>query len=200
MSIQSMLDRFASSKQSGAIVFQGKWGTGKTYFWRTKVVKPYLEKPWRKKYSYVSLFGIDSLEGLRTAIFQATKEFDHDLRNKWWRFIHPRWVWWRVSGWLPDLVASADIPYVSDGIAKPFNRLNFLLVRNRLVCFDDIERRGAGLALRDVLGLVSHLVEEKNCRVVVILNTDALGGDTALWEEHKEKVFLSEISYSPSPS
>ena len=193
-----MLDRFATSKEGGAIVLQGKWGTGKTFFWRKKVVEPYLKKPWRKKYSYVSLFGLNSLEGLKTSIYQATEEFDCDLRNRRWRFFHPRWLWWKASVWLPDVIASSEIPYVGGGLSQSLARLNFLLVRNRLICFDDIERRGVGLELRDVLGLVSYLVEERNCRIVVILNNDALGADAAIWEENKEKVFIGEISFAPS--
>ena len=199
MSIQGMLERFASSKERGAIVLHGKWGIGKTYFWRKRIIEQYLEKPWRKKYSYVSLFGIGSLAELKVAIYQATKEFDYDLRLKWWRFVHPRWLWWRAQRWLPAAIASADIPYMRDGVARSFDDVSFYFVKNRLICFDDIERRGSGLELRDVFGLISQLVDEKNCRVLVILNTDALeGADPQVWDAHKEKVFVGEIAFSPS--
>lgn len=199
MSVQSVLERFAASKEPGAIVLQGKWGIGKTYFWRKKIIEPYLQKPWRKKYSYVSLFGVGSLAELKVAVYQATKEFDYDLRLKWWRFIHPRWWWWKAQNWLPAALASADIPYIREGVARSFHQLSFYFVKNRLICFDDIERRGDGLPLREVLGLVSQLVDERNCRVLVILNTDALAtGDQPIWDDHKEKVFIGELTYAPS--
>jgi hypothetical protein len=198
MSIQNVLDRFVSSKEPAALVLQGKWGIGKTYFWRKRIIEPYLTKPWRKKYSYISLFGIASLVELKVAIYQATKEFDYDLRHKWWRFLHIRWLWWKAQLWLPTALESAAIPYIRGGLASSYNALSFYFVKDRLICFDDIERRGSGLSLVDFLGLVSQLVEQRNCRVMVILNTDELGKDQATWDEQKEKVFYGEMTYAPS--
>lgn len=199
MSIESALEQFVSSRTPAAIVLQAKWGLGKTYFWRNRIVKGYLAKPWRKKYSYVSLFGIGSLDGLKIAIYQATAEFDADLRNKWWRYLHPRWLWWKVQAHLPNAFELVSIPYVGQGVAKSYDSLSYFFVKDRLICFDDIERRGSGLSLLDFLGLVSQLVEQRNCRIVVILNTDALTPeDQRTWDDQKEKVFQGEMTYSPS--
>lgn len=199
MSIENALHRFVTSREPAAIALQGKWGLGKTYFWRRRIVDPYLAKPWRKKYSYVSLFGVGSLADLKVAIYQATKEFDYDLRHKWWRFIHPRWLWWKAQPYLPAALESARVPHIRNGLAKSYDALSYYFVKDRLICFDDIERRGSGLSLLDVLGLVSQLVEQRSCRVVVILNTGALTPtDQVIWDGHKEKVFHVEMTYAPT--
>lgn len=197
MSIDNILNRFVCSKEPGALVLQGRWGIGKTYFWRKRIVEPYLQKPWRKTYSYVSLFGVSSLDDLKVAVFQATKEFDYDLRLKWWRWIHPKWLWWKGQSFLSFALDSLELPYIRGGVAGSYNALSFYFVRSRLICFDDIERRGA-LPLRDFLGLVSQLVDQRNCRIVVILNAGTLGEDQDTWNQYKEKVFQGELTYAPS--
>lgn len=68
-----------------------------------------------------------------------------------------------------------------------------------LICLDDIERRGDGLRLLDVLGLISMLCEQRACRVLVIMNNKSFSpDDEQIWERNKEKVFQSEITFSPS--
>ena len=51
------------------------------------------------------------------------------------------------------------------------------MIAKQLICFDDIERRGGSLKLRLLLGYISHLKEEKNCKIVMILNEDMLSSD-----------------------
>ena len=43
----------------------------------------------------------------------------------------------------------------------------FFSVSGTIVCLDDIERRGANLSFRDVFGLTLTLKEQKNCKVVL---------------------------------
>jgi hypothetical protein len=203
MSIENALRGFINSREAGAFVLQGKWGLGKTYFWRQRIIKQFLADPKipkdRKHYSYVSMFGIESLADLKAAIFQAANEFDSEFLASGWRFVNPRWWWWKIKQILPHALDNAAIPYVREGLAKTYNALTFFAIRDRLICLDDIERRGSNLRLLDVLGLVSQLAEQRACRVVLILNTGALEQtDQETWNKHKEKVFLGEMTYSPS--
>ena len=63
--------------------------------------------------------------------------------------------------------------------------LAFLSLNESLVCIDDLERRGSDLSMRDVLGLVSRLVEQKQCKVVLLLNDKEKGLDD--YEKYREK-------------
>lgn len=196
MSIDRVLDAFVVSKGGGAVVLQGRWGVGKTHFWRYRIAARLLAKPWTVRYSYVSLFGVNSLAELKTALAVATQEFDAGARRSWWA---SRWLigrLWRSARQLPDGVAL--IPRHGAQLARLVEKLGFHLVRDRVICFDDIERRGGGLAMRDVLGLVAFLAEQRGCRVVVILNANQLGSDTATWDEYREKVFQGELTFAPS--
>lgn len=85
------------------------------------------------------------------------------------------------------------------GLAQALGALAFYHVRDELICFDDIERHGKDLSLKDFLGLVSFLVEQRRCRVCVILNEAQLEpGDKATWDSQREKAFSAEITYNPS--
>jgi hypothetical protein len=205
VSIETALKRIVASNEPGAIVLQGRWGVGKTYFWRQQIIRPALTELSDARYSYVSLFGINSLAELKTALAFATDEFDREARVRRRRIGKLGWLWgakdwafkwfWKSSGWLPDALAST--PKVGASVAKIYERAAFFLVRKRIICFDDIERHGRNLDIKDFLGLVSYLVDQRACRVVVILNSEELGVDQATWDAMREKVFDGELSYQP---
>jgi len=197
MSIQKTIQGFLTAKAPSAIVLQGKWGVGKTYFWRNKILKDTTAEPWRQRYSYVSLFGINSLSELKTSLSVATAEFDSDAQSQWRLKRSVTRLWWKGQRWLGDLIQF--VPKFGDKAGKLYERASFYAVRDRVICLDDVERRGSALGLRDVLGLVSYLVEDRNCRVVVILNNGRLSeADQSIWNDNKEKVFHGELNYSPT--
>lgn len=198
MSVEKSLADFAASRRSGAIVLQGGWGVGKTYFWHKKIVEPLLKKPWKKRYTYVSLFGLQSLSEVRAAIYQGMETFGHDVPKGLRRFVSPLFYWSLLQRPLSYL-SLAEIPYVGGAAAKVYDDLSFFSVRDCLICVDDFERRGDSLPLRDVLGLVSKLHVERNCRVIAILNSGTLNSeDQEVWNRYREKVFLAELTYSPT--
>lgn len=199
MTIETILEDFVSSKEPGAIVLRGPWGVGKTYLWQQRIVSKLLAKPWDKRYSYVSLFGINSLTELKTALAVATDEFDLDARKRRRLTAAPTRWFWRAWQWVSD--ALGLIPRSGTGLSKLFDRIGFYLVRDRIVCFDDIERHGKHLEIKDFLGLVSYLSEQRGCRIVVILNDGQLDAeDQKVWDAHREKVFQGELTYAPSPA
>ena len=48
------------------------------------------------------------------------------------------------------------------------NELSFCVVRNAVICIDDIERKETGLSVADVFGLACFLKEERSCKVVLV--------------------------------
>ena len=45
--------------------------------------------------------------------------------------------------------------------------ISFLSLNGTIICIDDLERKGKGLEIKDILGLVSLLKEQKKCKVVL---------------------------------
>ena len=76
---------------------------------------------------------------------------------------------------------------------------DFLAVRNQITCLDDLERKGAGFSLTDALGLVSQLKEERHCKVVLLLNSNALeGDDSKAFTTYLEKVVDRSLEFAPT--
>ncbi len=190
------------------VVLKGKWGRGKTYLWRDTLQKfaPTAAERWQR-YSYVSLFGVDSLAEFRDAVLANGEDWDA-----------------LVAAARPDLaepppdILQRSVARVRTSISRAMRQTDELTamagklnagglthaillrgVRQYLVCVDDIERRGAHLRLRDVLGYLSTLRDDRQCSVLLILNSDELTPeDRAEFERLREKVFDHEVSFDPS--
>ncbi|HBU4199419.1 TPA: hypothetical protein MCX57_004623, partial [Klebsiella pneumoniae] len=87
MSITKILDEFLASDDRVAVI-KGEWGVGKTHFWNR-----YYEDKRNKReieqiaYSYVSLFGLNSIGEIKKKLFPSTiplnqKLYREDLLEK----------------------------------------------------------------------------------------------------------------------
>ena len=54
------------------------------------------------------------------------------------------------------------------------------------------------MAVRDVLGVVSHLKEQKRCKVFIIFNDDAMERDKDEFATHSEKVVDINLKFAPT--
>lgn len=206
--IRACLDRFVSSENYPvAIVLSGDWGTGKTHLWRETLGRnEELAKP---SYAYVSLFGINNLDDLKYQLFQVLerrKKDSEEAEPGWWGKITDRKLAKqidRLSGEEKNLFGKlsylSKLPYINK--IEPLVRgISFNYIRETIVCIDDFERRGAGLRVVDVLGLVSLLRETRNSKVILILNEDTLlERDKKEFKRLNEKVFDWGIILNPSP-
>jgi hypothetical protein len=76
-----------------------------------------------------------------------------------------------------------------------------MTIRDQVICIDDLERRGQRLDVSDVLGLISYLREQRNCKVALILNDEQLEGEAKqTFEENLEKVADVSLVYEPLPA
>ena len=174
--IETELRRFLTSLDAEVICVTGRWGVGKTYAW-----KKILEDTecsgnlGMQRYSYVTLFGINSLEDLRFAIFENTVTGKNVVDG-------PNVNTFRDLFRKGDTLARRFKPIVNLGltwlgkkdIGASLFHATFLTIRNQIICLDDLERAGRSLDVRDILGLVSFLKEVRNCKVVLLLNDEKI--------------------------
>lgn len=198
--VKSALVDFVKGEKDRAIVLKGDWGTGKTHLWK-QVVLESRDSFHKRNYSYVSLFGLNSLKDLKKSIYEnkvyrerahiASDEssFEENLKDISGRFAG----WMRKGSSLFNDVSAMGVK----GIGPIVESLQFLRVTDTLVCLDDFERKGSGLHDREVLGLISLLIESKNCRVVMLLNDETLKSGDDFFSYH-EKVFDYEVTFNPS--
>lgn len=193
---------FLTRKGPEVLCIRGKWGVGKTYTWNDVLnTARKTETVDYKNYSYVSLFGINSLAALKLAIFEGVVSLAGDKPlvadiNSVQAFIESGSSQWRKLGQF-----ISKLPIVSQFTGDDaIGSLSFLSVRNMLICIDDLERKGADLSLTDVLGLASELRERRGCKIVFLLNDEELGEDKSAFESYLEKVADISLLYEPTPA
>jgi hypothetical protein len=203
MSRNSIIDeeigRFLKGKDPEILCIKGKWGVGKTTKWNQTLDSFAKAGQFRKqRYSYVSLFGLSSLEELRNAIFDQTVSVKDSIippnEETYLELFQRRSRSWRKLVRNASNAFSTNTPLNSEAAIGA----TFLTVRDQLICIDDIERAGDGLRAQDVLGLALFLKEQRKCRVVLLLN------DEQIKEDEKdgfalaiEKSQTSQCSLSP---
>lgn len=169
-----------NNEDNFAIALVGEWGIGKTHFWNEFYKENHLSFE-TKKYAYVSLFGIDSLESLKFEIALKTYSTGQEKDNLSYLKTGFKKILENVN--FSDLEVSGVTLSVSKGIIS--STLSSM-VNDTVICIDDIERVSDKLDVKDVMGLINHLNLEKNCKIIVLLD-QARAKEQFI--EYKEKVF-----------
>ncbi len=192
--IKEQLNVFLKSDSPEVIAIRGAWGTGKTYFWH-QLFKESKSTIALKKYAYVSLFGLRTIEELKYAIFESTQLFDDDydgtrllerLKQDGTKFVAKAYS-------LIKSLSAETIPINID-----FKLIAFSMVENMIICLDDFER--TNLDAQALLGLISDLRETKRCKIVLIMNDEKLHEkNKEEYDNYKEKVIDKEFCFAPTP-
>jgi hypothetical protein len=204
--IRNKIKLFLQSDRSEVLALYGAWGVGKTHTWnnlikdqRLRISKPF------KNYSYVSLFGIRSVEQLKNIIFEnmvdthnigeETTSF-YEMKQNLFRNLENKEMgcWNKLLMWL-----SKYIPFLNDWsklkYLGPFvNYVIGISIRNAVICFDDIERASNELGADQILGYINFLKEERNCKIVIIGNEKKINGGK--FKELDEKVIDKRLELS----
>lgn len=193
------IDRFLAGQGGEVLCITGKWGVGKTFAWNHFLADARSRKRIScERYAYVSLFGQNSLDDIRHALFEGSVKSSES--NTAANFASVKASMDTLRGkWRNTLGFAKLIPTVAD-YAAIAGRLGFLSIRDQLVCLDDLERAGDGLTMKDVLGLVSFLKEQRQCRIVLLLNEEQLADHQgAAFRSQLEKVADTVMTFEPTP-
>ena len=167
--VESILDYVRADYTDYAIMINGEWGSGKTYFWNNKV-KPKIDGMQfnGKKYStiYMSLYGISNLEEISKKIFiETTQLMDKNVKKH------------------IETTGKYSIPeYAKTGLnmansfgANTNEKINyekFFATDDKVLCFDDLER--ANVDVIDILGYINNFVEHDHIKTIIICNEKEL--------------------------
>lgn len=203
MTLRHLLDEFAAflaSDEAHVICVSGKWGVGKTHAWKRALLEASTKKASSlNKYSYVSLFGQNSLDDVRYAVFENTvpisrSQSEADISTLTTTLQDAS------AGWRKATKLLSFLPQTSDYVAG-LSKIGFLSVRDQIICIDDLERAGASLSAKDILGLVSFLKDQRRCKIVILLNDEALNEQNkAEYEGQLEKVADTVFRFEPTPA
>lgn len=189
--VKEQIQKFLTTDTPEVLAIKGEWGVGKTHNW-CKYVEELKGDCALKSYSYISLFGINSIDELKQTVFLNAVD-THSIGEA----PNVKGYSKKIAGLLKD----TKIPYVSKytgGIGSLINSVSQLALNKTVICFDDIERHSKDLKIKDFMGLVSYFKEQKHCKVVLLLNEEA-GDDTFEdYKKYKEKVVDRQLHFEPT--
>lgn len=173
---------------SYAVLIDGEWGSGKTYFVKNTLM-PHInkldyttinEKSIRFEPIYISLYGISSIEKISSQIYiQILPKTDNSairkiFQNKLFNKIFKNKTIKKVSNFTgkvsSDLIKFNDIS-VSGIIKVMMECMEF--EKKFVLIFDDLER--CELNVNEVLGYINNFVEHDGIKTIIIANQKEMG-------------------------
>ena len=168
--VESILDYIRKPYTDHAIMINGEWGSGKTYFWNNKV-KSKIETSdingKRYKTIYMSLYGISNLDDISKKIFI---EMNPNLNKSIKKVLESR----NISS-IPEYVKTGIDMANSFGFMQMNEKIDyskFFDIDDKVLCFDDLER--ANVDVIDVLGYINNIVEHDHIKTIIICNEKEL--------------------------
>ena len=188
--IETYLDYYCdlSHAPGFAVLLQGQWGSGKTWF-----INKYREKLKEKnqKCLYVSLYGMTSLSEIEDAFFQQL----HPILSSKGMAITGK----IIKGFLKGaLKVDLDNDNRDDGTVNfqipEINLPEYLKNTDKsILIFDDLER--CKIDLSNTLGYINYFVEHQDLKVILVANEDELLKDLS-YRVIKEKLIGKTFSVS----
>lgn len=178
--IETVIDEYINSTAESAIMIDGEWGSGKTYFVKNVLIKKY------SNIIYIPLYGITDIAGIDEVICNEVikKKTDCKLvrfckKNKFMKIV--LWPFKKIA----DLfnLLKKFIYYISNNLLKiklgvdlsEIKKKDFVGIINQttklkeyILIFDDLER--CSINIEDVLGYINNLVEHKNVKSIIVTN------------------------------
>ena len=168
--VESILDYVRSDYTDYAIMINGEWGSGKTYFWnhkiRNKIETMHING---KQYTtiYMSLYGISNLEEISKKIFiETTQLMDKNLK----KFMNNH-----NQTTIPEYAKTGLDMANFFGVTQNGDKLDyadFFSTDDKILCFDDLER--ANVDVIDILGYINNFVEHDHIKTIIICNEKEL--------------------------
>lgn len=204
MLLQTLILNYLQQPETDfAILIDGAWGSGKTYFLKTTMtdeVKKILylppvdeevqgnesEEKKGKPYElvYVSLYGATSVDELEKRLLMAINPF---LKSK--AFILGSSVLNKVAGIFKVKLERDDV----------FTAVNIFggIPKNKILVFDDLERLGEN-TLNEILGFINAYTEHQNLKVIIVADQDKIKEKLKDYDNVKEKLVRFTYKFNPS--
>src|ERR1035437_1132488 len=160
-----------------AILINGTWGCGKTYFWKYKLNKIAGNVGFESL--YLSLNGISKIETLEYQIFIRLIPYIKKQENK--VFKNSLSVITNVLNGISKKLTQQTISEIFKDV--DLEAFNF---SKKIICFDDLER--CQIPMKEVLGFINNYVEHKNLKTIILADETNIDPNQEGYSNIKEKV------------
>ena len=173
-----------------ALLINGDWGSGKTYFWEHEIVniidniQPSQKKK-RLSHIYISLNGISKIETIAQDLFIKLVPFLRNEKNSY--FKGGIKVVSNIANTISKKVTGSSVEDLFRGVS--IELFNFSDI---VVCFDDLER--CKVSIEEVLGFLNNLVEHKKLKAIILSNEKEILKENNKYQKIKEKTIGRTLS------
>ncbi|OCX75656.1 P-loop NTPase fold protein [Acidithiobacillus thiooxidans] len=157
-----------------AIMINGKWGVGKTYFVKNEIDN--IIQNQNLKLMYVSLYGLSSCKDLNHHVFTAVYPFTGTTGFKIGKAV------------TETILKKEDISFAAHDLDFP--------IKNAVLVFDDLERVTDKVTVHHMLGCINRYVEQKRIKTIIICDESQLNNN-ADYINTKEKIVRFTYSFNP---
>lgn len=186
--IQDIFEDYINTQNSQyAIMINGAWGSGKTFFWKEKLLPFATGK--KLKPIYISLNGIGKIESLEYQMLLGMLPYLSNAENKRIRSVAD-FLSNAANAVTKFFTRSSSVSDIFKGVV--IGNLNY---SEKLICFDDLER--CQVPIEEVLGFINNFVEHKSLKVLFLADEGKLG-ENEKYLKAKEKIIRHTINFEPS--
>lgn len=184
--LEIIVDYIQRPKTNYALMINGDWGNGKTYFLQNTVF-PYLQEL-EKKPIYISLNGINTVDEVSKQIYFSTS------------FLNKEWLERaRESRTAKHVTQIAKVAHnvasmfgVSGSADNSINYEELIKLNDKIVlCFDDLER--CKIDVVEILGYINSFVEHDDVKTIIVGNEKEIK-DINIDQNNELKVLASTLS------
>lgn len=176
-------DYIKTDKTQYAILLNGSWGCGKTYFWKYTLEE--IAKKNDFKTIYVSLNGFGKIDDLDHQLFIKLIPFISNQENK---------VIKSATTFVSNVLNKISSHYLKSSLSDIFKGVSIdsYNFSKHIICFDDLER--CQIPVKEVLGFINNLVEHKYLKTIILAHEPEVDKSTG-YKRIKEKVVRRDLKF-----
>lgn len=166
--IKKVLEYVKDERYRQAVLIDGEWGAGKTFFVKEKLLIRMKAELLEKRIYYISLYGVSSSEQIVDEIYSSMigEIIDEKLGEKKGHAIE------KGISFTSKLIAAGMKYFNID--AKELPQLSDLKeLKDVVIIFDDLER--CEVEINQTLGVINSLVEHNDIKVILVANQNEIG-------------------------
>jgi hypothetical protein len=184
--VEHILDNYIRKEHTDfAILIDGKWGSGKSYFIANNFKEQLIEinkfyKGNEFSIAYISLYGLGSVDQLRERVFLA---------------VNPKLAKQSISRKLVRAIVNQSAEYLGIGsIGKDIVNIFGGIPKNKILVFDDLERAESTI-MNQLLGFINNYTEHQNLKVLILADEEKIP-DSAQYQYKVIKEKFVRFTYS----
>ena len=166
--VQILIDYVVDSRHNQAVLIDGEWGSGKTFFIKEKLLNKLNSKLPKRSVIYISLYGLNDFSQIMDEIYTAAFEefFDKKIGEGKGETVGKGLNF-------ASKLCSAGLKYFNIDTKDLPSLSDIKQIKDAIIIFDDLER--CNIDANQLLGFINNLVEHNNIKVILVANQAEIG-------------------------